>query len=85
MVTYKDKGHYRLKSVQDVMQNLEDHNVSISAMKGSRFAKPFEEELMHWERTLAIINDVLEIYLNVQRQYIYLENIFMGKFIYIFF
>lgn len=79
MVPYKEKGHFRLKSVQDLIQNLEDHNVSISAMKGSRYAKPFEEELLYWERTLALINDVLEVYLNVQRQWMYLENIFLGE------
>ena len=79
MVVYKEKGHYRLKSVQDLMQNLEDHNVSISAMKGSRFAKPFEKEILYWEKTLSLINDVLELYLNVQRQWMYLENIFLGE------
>jgi len=79
MVVYKEKGHYRLKSVQDLMQNLEDHNVSISAMKGSRFAKPFEEEIVYWEKTLSLINDVLELYLNVRRQWMYLENIFLGE------
>lgn len=79
MVLYKDKGHYRLKINHDMMQNLEDNNVSISAMKGSRFAKPFEQEITYWEKTLSIINDVFDIFLTVQRQWMYLENIFMGE------
>ncbi|CAL8125661.1 unnamed protein product [Orchesella dallaii] len=79
MIPYKDKGHYKLKTVQDMMQNLEDHNVSISAMKGSRFAKPFEQEITYWEKTLSTVNDVFDIFLNVQRQWMYLENIFLGE------
>lgn len=79
MVPYKEKGHYRMKVNQDMMQNLEDNNVSISAMKGSRFAKPFETEITYWEKTLSTINDVFDMFLNVQRQWMYLENIFMGE------
>lgn len=79
MAPYKDKGHFKMKVNQDMLQNLEDNNVSISAFKGSRFAKPFEEEITYWEKTLSIINDVFDVFLNVQRQWMYLENIFMGE------
>jgi len=79
MAPYKDRGHFRLKTVGELLQNLEDHNVSISALKGSRYAKPFEEEINYWEKTLTQIAYALEMFLNVQRQWMYLENIFLGE------
>ena len=42
-------------------------------MKASRFVKAFEEEVDHWERTLSLILEVVEMILQVQRQWMYLE------------
>lgn len=47
-------------------------------MKATRFVEPFAEVVDHWERTLSYIGETLEAVLNVQRQYLYLENIFFG-------
>lgn len=48
-------------------------------MKASRFVKAFEMEVDKWERTLSHILEVVEILLTVQRQWMYLENIFLGE------
>lgn len=43
MVPYKDKGIFRFKSLNDVFQTLEDHQVQLSSMKSTRcitLAKP---------------------------------------------
>ncbi|PIO38637.1 hypothetical protein AB205_0076840, partial [Aquarana catesbeiana] len=63
IVSYKDKGHYRLRGTDEVFQALEDNQVSISTMKASPFVKAFEKEVDRWERCLSHI----------------LENIFMGE------
>ncbi|KMR01925.1 dynein heavy chain axonemal [Lasius niger] len=76
MVPYKDRGIYRLKAIDDVMQTLEDHQVQLSSMKATRFVEPFAQEVDYWERTLSTIGEVLEIVLVVQREYVYLDNIF---------
>lgn len=39
MVAYKDKGIYRLKAIDDIMQALEDHQVQLSSMKATRYIK----------------------------------------------
>lgn len=36
MVPYKDRGIYRLKTVDDIVQTLEDHQVQLSSMKSTR-------------------------------------------------
>ncbi|KAK1153304.1 dynein heavy chain 2, axonemal [Acipenser oxyrinchus oxyrinchus] len=76
---YKDKGHHRLRGTDDVFQALEDNQVSLSTMKASRFVKAFEQEVDRWERCLSLILEVIEMILTVQRQWMYLENIFLGE------
>ncbi|CAM4719453.1 unnamed protein product [Caretta caretta] len=79
IVPYKDKGHHRLRGTDEVFQALEDNQVSLSTMKASRFVKPFEKEVDRWERCLSLILEVIEMVLTVQRQWMYLENIFLGE------
>lgn len=76
---YKDRGHFRLKATDDVFQQLEDNQVTLSTMKASRYVKAFEAEVDKWERTLSLILEVTEMILTVQRQWMYLENIFLGE------
>ncbi|KAM6163721.1 dynein axonemal heavy chain 2 [Rhynchocyon petersi] len=79
IVPYKDKGHHRLRGTEEVFQALEDNQVSLSNIKASRFVKAFEKEVDHWERCLSLILEVIEMVLTVQRQWMYLESIFLGE------
>ena len=47
-------------------------------MKASRFVKVFAKEVDKWERALSLILECTEMILTVQRQWMYLENIFTG-------
>ncbi|XP_042256267.1 dynein axonemal heavy chain 2 [Thunnus maccoyii] len=76
---HKDEGHYRLRGTEEVFQALEDNQVLLSTMKASRFVKAFERDVDRWERRLSLVLEVIEAILTVQRQWIYLENIFQGK------
>uniref|UniRef100_A0A8C1Q525 Dynein, axonemal, heavy chain 2 n=1 Tax=Cyprinus carpio TaxID=7962 RepID=A0A8C1Q525_CYPCA len=62
----------------EVFQALEDNQVTLSVMKASRFVKAFEKEVDHWERSLSLVLEVIEMILTVQRQWMYLENIFLA-------
>lgn len=77
IIAYRD-GVYRLKMVDDCFAALEDHAVQISTMKATRFVEPFAKEVDYWEKTLNYIMESLENALVVQRQWLYLENIFQG-------
>ncbi|KAH0626110.1 hypothetical protein JD844_000881 [Phrynosoma platyrhinos] len=79
IVPYKDKGHHRIRGTEDVFQALEDNQVALSTMKASRFVKPFEKDVDRWERCLSLILEVIEMMLVVQRQWMYMENIFLGE------
>ncbi|KAM6908086.1 dynein axonemal heavy chain 2-like [Lycodopsis pacificus] len=73
------KGHYRLRGTEVVFQALEDNMSMLSTMKASQFVKTFEREVDCWERQLSQVLEVIEMILTVQRQWIYLENIFQGE------
>ena len=47
--------------------------MTLSNMKASLHAKPFEKEVDLWECTLSHILEVIEMILQVQRQWMYLE------------
>ncbi|XP_057714813.1 dynein axonemal heavy chain 2 isoform X3 [Corythoichthys intestinalis] len=79
IIPYKDKGHFRLRGTEDIFQALEDNQVALSTMKASRFVKAFDKEVDKWERQLSQVMEVIEMVLTVQRQWLYLENIFQGK------
>ncbi|XP_052771287.1 dynein axonemal heavy chain 2-like isoform X2 [Mya arenaria] len=70
---------FKVRSTDDVFAALEDNQVQLSTMKASRFVKAFEQDVDKWERTLSHILEVVEMLLTVQRQWMYLENIFLGE------
>ncbi|XP_013098623.2 dynein axonemal heavy chain 2 [Stomoxys calcitrans] len=78
MVLYRN-GIYKIKSVDECSQLLEEHMVQISSMKSTRFVEPFAAVVDYWEKTLSYISETLEKVLQVQRQWLYLENIFAGE------
>ncbi|XP_035806180.2 dynein axonemal heavy chain 2 [Amphiprion ocellaris] len=76
---FKDKGFYWLRSTDELFQIMDDNQVSLSTMKASRFVKAFEQEVDLWVRQLSHVLEVIEMILDLQRHWIYLENIFQGK------
>ncbi|CAG9819075.1 unnamed protein product [Phaedon cochleariae] len=79
IISYKERGLYRIKNVDDCFQALEENMMQLSVMKSTRFVEPFTKEVDYWEKTLSYIMETLEIALQVQRQWLYLENIFFGE------
>lgn len=57
-VEYRDRGHFRIKTVEELYSTLDDNAVTLSALKGTRFAQPFMEELVQWEKMLSLISEV---------------------------
>lgn len=78
LIPHKDTEYYRLKTADEIFQILEDNQVSLSSMKASRYYHAFEAQVEHWEKTLSHILETVEMILQVQRGWRYLENIFSG-------
>lgn len=77
MVEYKVT--YKLRSTEEVFAALEENIVTLSTMKASKYFLVFEQEITYWEKTLSHISETIEIIQQVQRNWMYLENIFIGS------
>ncbi|KAI3385375.1 hypothetical protein SNEBB_009845 [Seison nebaliae] len=75
-VYVKEKPQHRIRNTDVITTMIEDHQVTLSAMKTSKFVKPFYAEVDYLERTISKILEIIELLLSVQRQWLYLENIF---------
>eukprot|EP00798_Chlamydomonas_sp_ICE-L_P021926 gene21926-28972_t len=73
------KQTYKLRSTEDVFVALEENTVMLSTMKASKFFVTFEKDIVFWEKTLSHISEAIEIIQAVQRNWMYLENIFIGS------
>ncbi|KAM9056172.1 dynein axonemal heavy chain 10 isoform 4-T4 [Megaptera novaeangliae] len=69
---------YILGSVDDIIQCLDDNTVNLQSISGSRFVGPFLQTVHKWEKTLSLIGEVIEVWMLVQRKWMYLESIFIG-------
>ncbi|TUV82046.1 Dynein heavy chain 10, axonemal [Bagarius yarrelli] len=67
-----------LGSVDEILQNIDDYAMNLQSMAGSRFIGPFLSTIQYWERSLSLIREVIEVWMLVQRKWMYLESIFIG-------
>lgn len=75
---WKDTGTHIVQgvSVEEMQQILDDQIVKTQTMKGSPFAKIFEERINKWETWLKETMEFSEKLVKVQSTWIYLEPIF---------
>eukprot|EP00931_Biecheleriopsis_adriatica_P066335 TRINITY_DN4071_c0_g1_i5.p1 TRINITY_DN4071_c0_g1~~TRINITY_DN4071_c0_g1_i5.p1 ORF type:complete len:3484 (+),score=878.42 TRINITY_DN4071_c0_g1_i5:1149-10454(+) len=74
---YKDsKDLFILGSTEEITVALEDSLVNISTIAGSRFVGPIRGEVEQWQKDLMLFQETLDEWLNVQRNWMYLESIF---------
>ena len=56
---------------------LENDQLTIQGMMGSRYLMTFEEEVTRWQKELAAVADVMIVLADNQRVWSYLEPLFM--------
>lgn len=75
LVNYKNTCRL-IKGWNDLFQVCGDHLNSLSAMHHSHYFKVFEEEARAWEEKLNRVHVLFDVWVNVQRQWVYLEGVF---------
>ncbi|PRP75973.1 hypothetical protein PROFUN_01689 [Planoprotostelium fungivorum] len=76
---YSDSGTYILKKSDEIAQLLDDHLVTTQSMSFSVYKKAFEARISKWEGTLRTVVDILDAWLQTQKQWLYLAPIFSSE------
>ncbi|XP_034944602.1 dynein heavy chain, cytoplasmic isoform X1 [Chelonus insularis] len=78
LINYQSKCKL-IRGWDDLFNKVKEHINSVAAMKLSPYYKVFEEEALTWEEKLNRINALFDIWIDVQRRWVYLEGIFSGS------
>lgn len=76
IIAYKDTGTFIMKASDEILRMLDDHIVMTQSMTFSPFKKPFAERISLWESKLRTVQEVVDVWMQCQRQWLYLEPIF---------
>ena len=66
------RAHVLAAGTDEVTKLLEDVGLNLQSIMSSRFVRPFSEEVHKWETRLSSVSECLEVWLNVQRKWMYL-------------
>ena len=64
-----------LMNTTQIFDELESHQVSLQAMQSSSAAGSFQDEVLKWQKQLQMIEAVMTVWLDVQRQWTELEEV----------
>ncbi|CAB3376335.1 Hypothetical predicted protein [Cloeon dipterum] len=78
LINYQNKCRL-IRGWDDLFNKVKEHINSLAAMKLSPYYKVFEEEALTWEEKLNRINALFDVWIDVQRRWVYLEGIFSGS------
>jgi len=78
MIRYKSKCKL-VKGWNDLIDKVDEDLNTLISMKISPYYKAFEEEILPTHEKLEKIRIIIDVWLDVQKNWIYLENIFFGS------
>jgi len=78
LVNYQNKCRL-IKGWDDLFTKCGENLNSLTAMKMSPYYKTFEEDASSWEEKLNRVHVLFDVWIDVQRQWVYLEGIFSGS------
>ncbi|KAG1662035.1 Dynein heavy chain, cytoplasmic [Nymphon striatum] len=78
LINYQNKCKL-IRGWDDLFNKVKEHINSVAAMKLSPYYKEFEDDALAWEEKLNRINALFDVWIDVQRRWVYLEGIFSGS------
>ena len=77
-VPHKDTEMFVVKPSEELVESLEAHQMELQSMVGmGKFVDFFRDRVMHWQKTLGMVEEVLKLWTNVSRNWASLESIFL--------
>ncbi|KAI1007775.1 Dynein heavy chain, cytoplasmic [Podosphaera aphanis] len=78
LVNYQNKCRL-IRGWDDLFAKCSENLNSLQAMRNSPYFKVFEEEALSWDDKLNRIHLLFDVWIDVQRQWVYLEGVFTGN------
>lgn len=78
LVNYQNKCRL-IRGWDELFAKCSENLNSLQAMKHSPYYKEFEEDAMAWEDKLNRVHVLFDVWIDVQRQWVYLEGVFTGN------
>ncbi|KAI9809961.1 MAG: hypothetical protein M1825_000394 [Sarcosagium campestre] len=78
LVNYQNKCRL-IRGWDDLFAKCSENLNSLQAMKHSPYYKEFEEDASSWEDKLNRVHVLFDVWIDVQRQWVYLEGVFTGN------
>ena len=78
LVNYQNKCRL-IRGWDDLFTKCSEHLNSLQAMRHSPYYKEFEEDASSWEDKLNRVHVLFDVWIDVQRQWVYLEGVFTGN------
>lgn len=68
-----------LKLSEENFETLEENQTAVNGMFSSRYLSTFEEKCVYWQKSLGAIAEITMLAAEVQRNWSFLENLFMSS------
>lgn len=78
LINYQSKCRL-IKGWDELFAQCSEHLNNLQAMRHSPYYKEFEEEASSWEDKLNRVHVLFDVWIDVQRQWVYLEGVFTGN------
>ncbi|XP_077659064.1 dynein axonemal heavy chain 14 [Urocitellus parryii] len=62
--------------IDDIFAQLEESQILLATIKGSPYLEPIKDLVNEWDQYLKLFSHTLEVWMNCQKQWLYLEPIF---------
>ena len=79
LLSYRGDNKYILGDLEELFVVLEDHQVMLQSMLASKDVTLILDKVDVWQKRLSLFSDTIDEWLSVQRDWMYLENIFSAE------
>ncbi|XP_043666184.1 dynein axonemal heavy chain 1-like [Vespula pensylvanica] len=79
VIPYKNTGTYIMKIADETLMLLDDHILNAQQISFSPFKAVFEDRFEEWDQKLKLTQEVILLWIEVQKHWMYLEPIFSSE------